>query len=155
MTEGKEKAEMLDEAQQIYVHDEQAMQELKKQWESDKAVGADTELQSRIAYAVALSRSPTRADKVQAIDMLTESVWQCGDPNYRAEVLMHLCIVNYALEDYDKARLWCSELLQMYPDHKQVKDLFSAILYKHRKQQECKHCNVVDMLSLLARECLC
>jgi hypothetical protein len=136
MSCGAQKAQMLDEAQEIFVYDEASVAELKIQWERAKASEEANELSSRLAYAAALSRSPNRAESAKAIEMLADSLWQCEDAGCRAEVLMQLCMANYAIGNFGEARSWCSRLLEMYPDHQQVKDLFNAIVYKHQQQKE-------------------
>src|SRR3546814_890607 len=113
MADGKRLAELLEESLEIFVYDEVVVQDLKNQWEGDKASGAETELASRLSYASALSRSPKFMERAEAIDMLTDSLWECEEGSLRAEVLKQLCIAHYSKEDFEMARRWGGELLGM------------------------------------------
>jgi hypothetical protein len=144
------KAEVLDEALALDVAEPVFIDELRKAWIDAKLEGGEGEMHARVQYAVGLSKSSLDSERIEALVMLQESL---EHTEYTSEALLALAQTNYSLGRYNEARTWyaelpttsalvilttvlddrCEDLLSMRPDHQQVKDLFDAIVYKHKQ----------------------
>jgi predicted Zn-dependent protease len=90
-----------------------------------------------LILAMVLMRS-IRIDHRREAGLILEKLLRIPRFERRVDAIYSLALTLYSLDEYERSRVLCEELLREMPDMTQVQHLHEAVVYKHnnKKQRE-------------------